>query len=144
MVDASAAVVAADEREDAFGEYADVVRRERVLPGAPRPTDPSAAGIADAYLFLGMGLTFLGHVALKVLDVATGLALEKGLEKGARDAVAFLRRRLGADTAAEEITERVAATEGLPPEADAAELRAVITIQVTVLIERTPPDDDAS
>jgi hypothetical protein len=90
-----------------------------------------------------MSLPFLGVVALMVLDAATDLALEKGLERGARGVAAFLRRRLGVAKAAEEISGRVLADGGIPPEADRDALRAVVTIQVTVLIERAPEDDGA-
>jgi hypothetical protein len=37
----------------------------------------------------------------------------------------------------------VLADGGIPPEADRDALRAVVTIQVTVLIERAPEDDGA-
>lgn len=51
MVDASAAVVAPDERDDSFDDYADLMRTEHVLPGTEsHAEDRSAAGIADALI----------------------------------------------------------------------------------------------
>ncbi|WP_344902246.1 hypothetical protein [Actinomadura meridiana] len=142
MVDASAAAVAPDEREDSFDDYADLMRHEHVLPGTEtQPVDPSAAGIADSFIFLGMGLAFLGQVAFNVLNIATDMAIERGVESAA----AFLRRKIRKETdpdPAEEITRRILLHAELPPEVDVQELRLVITIQVTVIqtgTEQQPP-----
>jgi len=141
MVDASAAAVAPGEREDAFEDYADQLRHDRVLPGtAARPADGSAAGIADAYIFLGMGLSFLGQLAFNVLSVATDMAVERGIE----NAVTYLRERFrkGDPELPGEITDRVVSVGELPPDVDLQELRTVISIQVTVLVGE-PAEDTA-
>ncbi|MEV4511779.1 hypothetical protein AB0K00_22750 [Dactylosporangium sp. NPDC049525] len=48
MVDASAAVVAPEDRDEDFDEYADVVRRTGWVPGFdPRSADGTAAGMFE-------------------------------------------------------------------------------------------------
>ncbi|MFC4054633.1 hypothetical protein ACFOY4_33505 [Actinomadura syzygii] len=128
MVDASAAAVAPDERDDSFDDYADLMRTERILPGTEsHPVDDSAAGLADALIFLGMGLTFLGHVAFTVLNVATNMAIERGVE----NAVTYLRKKFRKDEIVDHVMEELT----LPPEVDPSEMRTVIVIQVTVLLD---------
>ncbi|MFF3870330.1 hypothetical protein [Streptomyces sp. NPDC001978] len=60
MVDASAAVVAPEDREDLFEEFAEDLRETGRVPGdESAPLDDADAGIADTHVFLGIGLTLL-------------------------------------------------------------------------------------
>lgn len=92
MVDASAAVVAPDERDDLLAEFAEDLRETGLIPGVDGAWDDDAdADIADAQVFLGIGLTLLGQIAVKVISVATDLAVEHGVREAASYVVGLVR-----------------------------------------------------
>ncbi|GCD92596.1 hypothetical protein [Embleya hyalina] len=88
MVDAAAAVVAPEDREDLFDDFAEDMRESGLVPGAESvDVDESDAALVDGHVFLGIGLTVLGQIAYRVLAVATDIAINRGL----RDAVGYAR-----------------------------------------------------
>ena len=132
MVEAAARVVALEEYEDAFDEYARVLRSTRVAPGAARhSSDKSAAGIAETSIFLGVGLAVLGQIATRVLSVASDMAIKKGLT----DAAAYLRklRHDKDDAALDAVAARVIATVEVPAAVDSSVITRVVQLQIEVL-----------
>lgn len=131
MVDAAGQAVAPDEHRDLFDDYARLLRTTRVLPDAAgTDADDRAAGIADGPIFRGVGLALLGHLAGRLLAIATDLALEKGLT-GAATLVGTLRRGDREDV--EALAERTVTAVNAPPEADRSVLVHVVLIQIEVL-----------
>jgi hypothetical protein len=131
MVDAAARSVAPEEYRDAFEDYAAQARVTGVLPGTGggAGSDRSAAGIADGAIYLGMGLSLLGHLGLRVLMVATDMAIKKGLA----DAGSLVRRLLKRKDAVEALAEQVVDSADPPAGADRATLVQVVVIQIQVL-----------
>ncbi|MFE6774531.1 hypothetical protein [Streptomyces sp. NPDC057702] len=117
MVDASAAVVAPEERDDLFDEFAEDMRESGRVPGEDSAWDDGAdADIADAQVFLGIGLTLLGQIAVKVVSVATDMALERGVRDAARYVVGLARGERDGDD--EDATQTPAPTGTAPPPPD--------------------------
>ncbi|HKT03253.1 MAG TPA: hypothetical protein VJT31_27305 [Rugosimonospora sp.] len=143
MVDASAAVLAPDERDEDFDEYADVVRRTGRVPGFdPKGSDGSAAGMFDASLFLGVGLAFLGQIAMLTLAKVTDMAIEKGLSS-AGELVRRVWRARGpgaepdsVDGLVAELTRRTVAAVGSVEEVPAGQVEVIVTLQVRALVGR--------
>lgn len=132
MVDAAARSVAPEEYHDAFEDYASQARATGVPPGTGiAGADRSAAGIADAAIFLGMGLALLGHLGVRVLAVATDMAIKKGMADAGSLARRLLRRRDRG--AVEAMAEQVLDSADPPAGADRAMLVQVVIIQIQVL-----------
>ena len=128
MVDAAARSVAPEEYHDAFEDYASQARATGVPPGTGAA---GAAGIADAAIFLGMGLALLGHLGMRVLAVATDMAIKKGLADAGSLARRLLRRRDRG--AVEAMAEQVLDSADPPAGADRAMLVQVVIIQIQAL-----------
>lgn len=128
MVDASARVVAPEEHEDLFEEFAEEFREGGVVPGAdPGPVDDADTGIVDTHVFLGIGLTLLGQIAVKVVSVATDMALERGIREATAYVVKLFRGSdATADEAAATVTSRLPETPGIDEET----LRRVVRAQL--------------
>ncbi|MET7762764.1 hypothetical protein [Streptomyces sp. NPDC005336] len=145
MVDASAAAVAAEEHEELFEEFAEEMRAGRRVPGAGDFFDDhSGAPAVDTHVYLTIGLSVLGQIAFKVLSTATDMAIQRGV----RDAVAYLRRCLrgaGGDDSADgtaPLAQRVTVELRLPAEVDPDTVRAVVRIQAEALV-RSEPDPES-
>lgn len=103
MVDASAALVAPEDRDDLFEEFAAEMRETGQVPGEDGAWDDAAdADIADAHVFLGIGLTLLAQVAVKVVSAVTDMAVERGIREAATYLRGLVRGEAGDDTAGAE------------------------------------------
>lgn len=146
MVEVAAREVALDEYEDTFGEYSRLLRSVRVVPGAAvrRRADKSAAGIAEAGIFLGVGLGLLGQVAIQVLTTAEDMAITKGLASAAEYLKKVIRGK--DEVAVDEVAARVIATIEVPAGTDPALIKRVVRIQVEVLsaLSAEPQSPDSS
>lgn len=131
MVEAAARMVAPEEYEAAFDEYARMLRTTRMALGTAKSrSDKSAAGIAETAIFLGVGLGVLGQIATRVLLTAEDMAIKTGLT----NAVAYLRklRRDKDEAAISAVTARVVATVEVPA-ADPSVITRVVRLQIEVL-----------
>ncbi|MGW0628799.1 hypothetical protein [Streptomyces sp. NPDC002758] len=131
MVDASAAVVAPEDREDLFEEFAEDLRETGRVPGdESAPLDDADAGIADTHVFLGIGLTLLGQLAVKVVSVVTDMAVERGI----REAVAFVVKLLRGDEpgqpSVDDVADAIAPRLPASAELDEETLRVIVRSQL--------------
>jgi hypothetical protein len=143
MVDASAKIIASEERDDAFDEFAELVRRNKAVPGAgPTASDRSRADIVDASIFLGVGLTLLGMIASRALSVALDMAIEEGLT----DALAFLRRRFRPDdpSSLKTITDEVAASPQISQQVTSPVVQQIVFIQIAAVLREDADDERSS
>jgi len=142
MVDASARAMAPEEREDAFDEFAELLRRNKAVPGFDLDaSDRSRADIVDASVFLGVGLTLLGIIASKVLSVALDMAIKEGLS----GALAALRRHFRRDdpSSVKGIAEEVGADPRIPRQVTPQVVQQIIFIQVTAVLQEDSNDRSA-
>jgi hypothetical protein len=153
MVRASSAVVAPEEHEDAFDEYAALVRAIKEVPGEePGVGDKSAAGMFDTGLFLGVGLALLGQIALHILKVAADEAIKEGTKGVGRVLRGRVGRQMGGESASkpivasrdnevrasisQELVEKVVTT--LPPEqhVPTEALTLIVSLQVDAMVKQ--------
>jgi hypothetical protein len=131
MVEAAARIVAPEEYEAAFEEYARLLRSTRMAPGTARGrSDKSAAGIAETAIFLGVGLGILGQIATHVLLTAEDMAIKTGLT----NAVAYLRklRRDKDEAAISAVAAQIVATVEVHA-ADPSVITRVVRLQIEML-----------
>ncbi|KAK1185402.1 hypothetical protein B7755_049405 [Streptomyces sp. NBS 14/10] len=131
MVDASAAVVAPEDREDLFSEFAEDMRESGRIPGEDSAlADDADAGIADTHVFLGIGLTLLGQIAVKVVSVATDMAVERGIREALTFVVKLFRGSEPGEDSPDDVADAVTRQLAVPAELDEETLRLIVRSQL--------------
>jgi hypothetical protein len=133
VVAATAPEHAPAEYEDDFEDYRELARELRRLPGDPLPEDPSAAGLTDVSVFLGIGLVLLGRVALTVVDEAAKAAANRGF-KAVRQLFAG-RSKAERDEVTDALVAQVVTVVRFSPGVPEQQRLAIIRAQVAALEE---------
>lgn len=138
MVDNSARQLCPLEWEDGFSEYAEQVTATSCVPGENLGRmDEGAVGIIDAGVFLGIGLAFLGQVAVHVLWTLTDLGVEKIAESASGRVRAWYRHARGSGNGKDE--KPGAAREGGPAELDVGALADEIAARIGPAVATAAP-----